>query len=68
MRGTCNILVRRKGGGHLIHGIEMGECGKPSVYSHPCSCDRCDIEPGYHLPSHRCAEHYDQLMKRHKRD
>lgn len=54
MRGTCNILVKRNGAEE--------ERGKPSVYSECCSCDRCDIEPGYHLPAHWCAEHYDRLM------
>jgi hypothetical protein len=54
MRGTCNILVKRNG--------TLEECGKPSVYSQPCLCDRCDIDPGYHLPAHWCAEHYDRLM------
>jgi hypothetical protein len=54
MRGSCNILAKR-------HGADE-ECGKPSVYSQPCSCDRCEIEPGYHLASHWCAEHYDGLM------
>lgn len=54
MRGTCNIAVK---------GNRADEaCGKPSVYSQPCLCDRCDIEPGYHLPAHWCAEHYDRLM------
>jgi hypothetical protein len=54
MRGSCNILAKR-------HGADE-ECGKPSGYSQPCSCDRREIEPGYHLPSRWCAEHYDGLM------
>lgn len=37
-------------------------CGKPSVYSEPCSCDRCEVEPDYHLPLQWCAQHYDRLM------
>ena len=53
MRGSCNILVKRNG---------TEECGKPSVYSQPCQCDSCDVEPGYHLPAHWCAEHFDRLM------
>lgn len=32
VRGTCNILVKRNGA--------LEECGKPSVYSQPCLCDR----------------------------
>ena len=35
-------------------------------YSELCSCDRCDIDPAYHLPSHLCAGHYDRLMNPHK--
>ena len=54
MRGTCNILVKRSGAEE--------ECGKPSVYSKPCQCDICYLKPGYHLPEHWCAEHYDRLM------
>ena len=53
MRKVCDIIVKRNGA--------YDECGKPSVYSEPCSCDRCDIDPGYHLPSHLCAEHYDRV-------
>lgn len=56
MRGTCNILVKRNGAEE--------ECGKPSVYSECCSCD---IDPGYHLPAHWCAEHYDRLTNPPKR-
>jgi hypothetical protein len=33
------------------------------VYSEPCSCECCDVDPGYHLPSHWGAEHYDEMMK-----
>ena len=53
MRGTCSIVVKR-------NGVEE-PCGKPSVYSQPCLCDTCDVEPGYHLPMHLCAEHYDRI-------
>jgi hypothetical protein len=59
VRGTCNILVKRNG--------VYEECGEPSVYSHPCTCDTCEIEPGYHLPTYWCAEHYDRLMNPRKR-
>jgi hypothetical protein len=54
MRGTCNMAVKRNGA--------YEACGKPSVYSQPCLCDQCDIEPGYHLPVHWCTEHYDRLQ------
>jgi hypothetical protein len=60
VRGTCNILVKIDGSPLSGEAYDAGEymnCGKPSVYSEPCSCDRCDTEPGYHLPSHWCAEH-----------
>ncbi len=43
MRGSCNIVVKH-------HGADE-ECRKPSVYSQPCLCDRCEIESRYHLPS-----------------
>jgi hypothetical protein len=59
VRGTCNILVKRNG--------TQEECGQPSVYSEPCQCDTCYLDPGYHLPVHWCAEHYDRLMSRRKR-
>lgn len=59
MRGTCNILVKRNGA--------LEECGKPSVYSEPCQCDTCYVEPGYHLPTHWSAQHYDRLMNPRKR-
>ena len=47
MRGTCNVLVERDG--------IQEECGKPSVHSQTCLCDTCDLEPGYHLPTHWCV-------------
>jgi len=53
MRGTCNILIERNGA--------LEECAKPSVYSQPCQCDTCDVDPGYHEPAHWCAEHYDSI-------
>jgi hypothetical protein len=31
VRGTCNIFVERNSAEE--------ECGKPSVYSEPCTCD-----------------------------
>jgi hypothetical protein len=59
MRGECNILLRRNG--------DLEQCCKPSVYSEPCGCDKCDADPGYHLPTQYCAEHYDGLMNPPKR-
>jgi hypothetical protein len=56
MRGECNILVKING--------ELEQCCKPSVYSEPCGCDKCDADPGYHLPTQYCAEHYDGLVSR----
>jgi hypothetical protein len=53
VREECHIMVRRNGL------LEM--CGQLSVCSTPCSCDRCEIEPGFHLPMHWCAEHWDKI-------
>ncbi len=53
LRSECTMVVRCR---------EV--CGSPSVYSEPCWCDKCDSDPGYHLPMHLCAEHYDQMMAR----
>jgi hypothetical protein len=60
MRGECCITKTVK----TPRGVEYEVCGKPSVYSEPCDCDRCDTEPGYHLPWHYCAEHYDKTVRK----
>lgn len=55
-RGRCLISDRSDPNGMLI------PCGKPSVYSVSCQCERCEAEPGFHLLEHFCAEHYGKLF------
>jgi hypothetical protein len=58
MRGTCGIAKR------LGRDGQPDYCGKPSVYTEPCNCDRCDAEPGFHHGLDFCAEHYDELQRK----
>jgi len=62
MRGTCGIAKR------LLPNGEPAYCGKPSVGTDvPCSCDRCEAEPGFHRGVELCAEHYDEHQAKLKR-
>ena len=57
MRGECGIAKR------LSRDGQPEWCGKPSVHTEPCNCDRCEAEPGFHHGLDLCAEHYDELQR-----
>jgi len=61
LRGTCGIAKR------LLPNGKLDICGKPSVYTEPCNCDRCEADPGYHIGIDYCAEHFDELEEQQQK-